>query len=194
MAFSTSYRTMLDRNIRHVYSDVKPELHVPRVNIIHYLDPAKRFHEDQLKPYDKFTTRSMVYVPEYDIQLPRAPAFREMGAVEIKRLVARLSRPIQCQMKDYICHKETNRQMKYMCGDCELNLIPNTVSKKKLDEINERLQRPTTSCSNRIRMRPLHRFDIFEINDSCRKAGTRPNSLLPRRESSDHRPRPLTAL
>jgi hypothetical protein len=49
-----------------------------------------------LKPYDKFTTRSMVYVPEYDIQLPKAPAFREMGAVEIKRLVARLSRPIQC--------------------------------------------------------------------------------------------------
>jgi hypothetical protein len=42
----------------------------------------------------------MVYVPEYDIQLPKAPAFREMGAVEIKRLVARLSRPIQCQMKD----------------------------------------------------------------------------------------------
>ena len=67
------------------------------------------------------------------------------------------------------------------------------LSKKKLDEINERLQRPTTSCSNRIRMRPLQRFDIFEINDSCRKAGTRPNSLLPRRESSEHRPRPLSA-
>lgn len=174
-----------------MYSDTRPEIHLRKANVIPYLDPAKRFHDEQLKTYDKFQARSMVYIPEYDIILPKAPAFREASAAEVKRIVGRLARPIQCQVTDYTCHRETTRQMKDMCGPCELNLTPNIVPKRELENINERLQSPTTSFLNRSRMRPLRKFDIFEINESCKKAGTRPNSMLPRRNSSV-RSRPMT--
>lgn len=187
MAFCTTYRTILDRNIRHVYSERSIHRPVRRTCFVQYLDHTNGYHEEQLKPLDKFTARSSAYIPEYDIIIPKAPAFREMKASEVKRIVGRLSRPIQCQVTDFTCHKEATRQMKDICGPCELNQVPNIVPKKQLSEINERLRRPTTSHSNRMRMRPFERFDIFDINDSCTKAGSRPNSMLPRRDSMKHR-------
>lgn len=183
MSFSTAHRKILDRNIRHIYSDRSLHRPVRRTCFVQYLDHTNGYHDEQLKPLDTFTARSSSYIPEYDIIIPKAPAFRELKASEVKRIVGRLSRPIQCQATDFTCHKEVTRQMKDICGPCELNQVPNIVSKKQLEKINVRLQRPTTSHSNRMRMRPFQKFDIYEINDSCRKVGSRPNSMLPRHGS-----------
>ena len=79
MAFNVTYRSLLDRNIKHLYTTREKTMHrqIPRHRMY-----KSDFLELEIQASERHKKRrmkkkpNMEFVPEFDIEVPRAPAFR----------------------------------------------------------------------------------------------------------------------
>ncbi|XP_012938962.1 trigger factor [Aplysia californica] len=92
MAFSVSYKSMTDRDIKYTYSDQKISFVYPHRTSFR---PLKE--ERPLPPLKKYPRRFYEYYPRFHIGIPRAPAFRGTDPDRVDRIVARICKPIECQ-------------------------------------------------------------------------------------------------
>lgn len=170
MAFSTTHQRILDSNIRHLYSGLPTEKRLRKPGFKHILDPVARAREDQNRTFRRFLDKYLEYNQEYDIEIPRAPAFRLVTRQQADDIVARVSRPTtSCKLKRDICPREHRRQLKDLCADCELNTISRPVSRRQLSEINRRLMTPTIATNVRNSTRPYQEFVLTNVTNACER-------------------------
>jgi hypothetical protein len=170
MAFSTTHQRILDSNIRHLYSGLPTEIRLRKPGFKHILDPVAREREDKNRVTRKFLCRYLEYNPKYDIEIPRAPAFRIVTRQQANAIVERVSRPTtSCKLKRDTCSREHRRQQKDMCADCELNVISRPVSRKEMRDINRRLMTPTIATNVRNSTRPYQDFVLSNVTDACER-------------------------
>lgn len=91
--FCTTYHQINDMNIKHLYSDYKEPIvrrkRMPnRIVAVREQDKLER----QMKRFS-LERRCNEFVPELNISLPRAPAFRGADKEQINEIVKRLYRP-----------------------------------------------------------------------------------------------------
>lgn len=170
MAFSTTHQRILDSNIRHLYSGLPTEIRLRKPGFKHILDPVARAREDQNRTFRRFLDKYLEYNQEYDIEIPRAPAFRLVTRQQADAIVERVSRPTtSCKLKRDICPREHRRQLKDLCADCELNTISRPVSRRQLSEINRRLMTPTIATNVRNSTRPYQEFVLTNVTNACER-------------------------
>lgn len=194
MAFCTSYKDILNRNIRHIYSGLPTEIRFRQLGFNQTIDAAKRIHEQQLRSPERFDIKFLHYIPEEGVFLPKAPAFRSFSARDVDKIVSRLSkgtssRPGTAESVASACPREENRSLKETCAHCQLAAMPDVVSRKRLDDITNRLLKPTVSSAVKTKMRVRHVWELPEVVDPCGKL-TRPisqKSVLARRKYCIHR-------
>lgn len=92
-AFALSFYDLTRENIRHIYCDSKPHIHVtspkPFSKCSQFLDvPLLR----------RFPPRFYDFYPAFNVGLPRAPAFNRMTLAEIREMVKRMGKPTACQL------------------------------------------------------------------------------------------------
>ena len=90
--FATSYNDTLKRDLRHIYSG-RPVSEIPlRTSHCHDgIDLIDRIHMQQTRPrVPTFPTRSLEYLPKYDIYLPKAHGFQKLSRAELDDVIARL--------------------------------------------------------------------------------------------------------
>ncbi|GFO19929.1 hypothetical protein PoB_004643400 [Plakobranchus ocellatus] len=91
MSFCLTFHSILDNNIRHVYSGTPLQLTYRHSSEYPNMDQLRqRKDNQQLK---NAVLRTSEYRSEYRCLIPRAPAFRIMSRHEIEEVVARLTRP-----------------------------------------------------------------------------------------------------
>jgi len=176
MAFCTTYKTILDSNIRNIYSGLPSEIRFRIPSFSPTIDHAKRMHELQLQPPDAFDLRYLVSVPGHNVKIPRAPAFRVFSEAEVNEIVKRVSRPT-CSAKSRreVCKREVERSKKDMCAYCELSRLPDDISKRRVDDITRRLlTTPTISSTIRNNMRDKRRYSLSAVHGPCTKVLVRP--------------------
>lgn len=194
MAFCTSYKDILNRNIRHIYSGLPTEIRFRQLGFNQAIDAPKRIHEQQLRPPERFDIKFLHYHPDEGVYLPKAPAFRSFSARYVDRVVTRLSRgtssrPGTAESVASACPREENRSLKETCAHCQLAAMPDTVSRKRLNDITNRLLKPTVSSAVKTKMRIRQEWELPEVVDPCGKL-TRPvsqGSVLVRRKYCFHR-------
>lgn len=170
MAFSTTHQRILDNNIRHLYSGLPTEIRLRKPGFKHILDPVARAREDQNRVLRRFLDKYLEYNPEYDIEIPRAPAFRIVTKQQANAIVERVSRPTSsCKLRRDICPREHQRQMKDVCADCQLNTLSRPVSRKELCKINRRLLTPTIATNVRNSTRPYQEFVLTNVTNACER-------------------------
>lgn len=91
MAFSLGYASLCDRDIQHLYTsfEIKPP---PKRRARKY-EPVFLEELDSERHQRSLNRRFMEYIPKWEIELPRAPAFRTLDSRYIKRVVKRLTHP-----------------------------------------------------------------------------------------------------
>ena len=100
-AFALSYQGLTGRDIRHIYSYRAREAFV--------LAPRPLGGSSQFLPVPlarRWPPRFYDYYPAFGMGLPRAPAFQRLSALQVQRMLQRLSRPIACQRDPPRRHRE----------------------------------------------------------------------------------------
>lgn len=92
MAFNVTYGNLQDKNIKHLYTTREKTMHknVPRQKLY-----RPEFLELEIQARDRHKKRrerkrrkpNMEFVPEFDIEVPRAPAFRWVNFERKKKMM-----------------------------------------------------------------------------------------------------------
>ncbi|XP_071096390.1 uncharacterized protein [Haliotis cracherodii] len=151
MAFSLSLQTILDSNIRHIYSGKPMNMAYRHSKEYPNMDQLRQQKDNQyLKDY---VLRVSEYRADYHCLVPRAPAFRILSRHEVDDIVERLHQP-RSRKED---KDDQNPQ-----GQGEKQ-----VSKEEMEAITERLYgnvtKATTVRVNQTREAghpPLTRIDV----------------------------------
>lgn len=145
MAFNVTYGSLLDRNINHLYTTRQKTMHriVPRQKFYRpeFLElerQANARHENRSRRKPKL---NMEYVSEFDIEVPRAPAFRTADKSYVDEIVARLNKRSRIKANPRGCwHYQRDSQI--FGWEKELNESPHdTVSNRRMNSIVNRLNK-----------------------------------------------------
>lgn len=138
MAFSLTYQSILDHNIRHIYSGKPAEVsyhHSPQVT--RNSGAVRQTQENPLKR--SYILRTSEFESRFHCFVPRAPAFRVLSRHEVDNIVGRLQSAKTTSPETKDSSKGQLRKSK-------------TVSSEELKNIVERLRKPTQMSI--IRERP----------------------------------------
>lgn len=89
MAFSIGYEGLCEKNIKHIYTSLIIKPPTKRRNLAYKPEFLKEFDRQRRERLNN--RRFMEYLPDHDIELPRAPAFRGVKKGEISEIVKRLT-------------------------------------------------------------------------------------------------------
>lgn len=87
MAFCTTYNTILDNNLKYIYTGVsdtrnlKAPFHFPVI------------HSQKQTSTSKQSTRGLEYSHEHNLYIPKAPAFQVLSKENVDKIVERVYRP-----------------------------------------------------------------------------------------------------
>ncbi|XP_071096919.1 uncharacterized protein [Haliotis cracherodii] len=151
-AFSTSFQTVLENNIRHMYSYTgkRPVHHHHYVHL-----PRVRLPTPNRKRYPR---RFYDFYPEMNIGIPRAPAFREVDQKGMDDIVARLQTRITCQSES------ARRRCREKLGTDRTTTVTKKKSAEEIDDITKRLQRGTKCSKQRHGQRAEANLRLPRIN------------------------------
>ncbi len=154
-AFGTSYQSALDNDIRHMYSSAG------RLPVRKY----HKFYVQRVQPavplWKRYPRRYYDFYPEYDIGIPRAPAFRALKEESLEELVQRLRKPITCQSNS------GRRRCRERLEDEEPYRVPvqtKSMNSEEVDKLTKRLQRKTKCSQNRAELRAGAELQLPPIN------------------------------
>lgn len=174
MAFCTTYKTILDHNIKHLYSGYPTDLRFRKATFPSNFQHARRMPELELHQPDRFQRKHLDYIANYNICLPKAPAFRLFTADGVNDMVKRVSRPTcSAKSKRDICKREAARHLHEVCTFCVLSKMPYKVTKQEMENINKRLLQPTIATTIRNNMRDKRRFSLHDVHVPCEKTFNR---------------------
>ncbi|KAK7505051.1 hypothetical protein BaRGS_00003621 [Batillaria attramentaria] len=159
MAFSLTFRGILDNNIRHVYSGMPVQMSYRHSTEYPNMDQLRQRRENQqLKDY---VLRTSEYQSDYQCLIPRAPAFRLLSRHEVDEIVQRVGRPTASATPRAGATSD-NRAMQQKEKSNPKYMGLRKVSREEMDEIVQRLCRPTTMSTIR-EQRPQHLSAMPEV-------------------------------
>ena len=149
MAFNVTYGQLISHNINHLYTTRQKTMYKnsPRQKLY---NPEFRKLEMQAEERHQRRRRTrrtpnMEFIPEYDISMPRAPAFRTANTEYIDELVQRLSKRSKLKSDPRSCPRYHTDFYEY---DYEEDLdSPRTqMSKKEIRHVVSRLNKRSECC------------------------------------------------
>ncbi|KAK7094650.1 uncharacterized protein [Littorina saxatilis] len=159
MAFSLTFNSILDNNIRHVYAGKPAQMSYRHSSEYPNMDQLRQRRENQqLKDY---VLRTSEYQSDYNCLMPRAPAFRLLSRQEVDDIVTRLQRDTVASTRQDGTSDEKAVQDKQKSNPKYLGL--KKVSQEEMDEITQRLCKPTKMALIRER-RPQHIAPMPEVS------------------------------
>lgn len=93
MAFSMGYRSLCDNDIQHLYTSFEIKPSPKRKPRKYYPGPAYLEKLESERHVREINRPFVEYIPKWDIELPRAPAFRTFDSKHTTRVVKRLTHP-----------------------------------------------------------------------------------------------------
>ena len=93
MAFSMGYRSLCDNDIQHLYTSFESKPSPRRKPRKYEPGPAYQEQLDSERHQREINQPFVEYIPKWDVELPRAPAFRTYDSKHITRVVKRLTKP-----------------------------------------------------------------------------------------------------
>lgn len=126
------------------------------------LDVQKRYHEQQIKPPERFEGKFMELFIGYNTGLPKAPAFkRPKSSTHLRKIVSRVSTPthnIPCKKIDYeersTCPKDRMKnEERERAQSASVGIRPRALSAKELDKSSKRMSTPNKIGRLRYRLR-----------------------------------------
>jgi len=152
MAFSLTFNSILNNNIRHVYSGKPVQMSYRHSSEYPNMDQLRQKRENQhLKDY---VLRTSEYQEGYNCMIPKAPAFRLLSRHEVDDITTRLRKSTVATQRQDGATEEKMLQDKAKAHPKYLGL--KKVSQAELDEITERLQRPTQTAAIRDHQTQSH--------------------------------------
>ena len=92
MAFRYAYDELCDRNIQHLYTYRQEKKPAKRKTTMKY-EPHFLQKLESKRHRSLFDRHFMEYIPKWEIELPRAPAFRTVDSTYMNEVVTRLTHP-----------------------------------------------------------------------------------------------------
>ncbi|KAK3607381.1 hypothetical protein CHS0354_022541 [Potamilus streckersoni] len=170
MAHSVTYQSIVNNNIRNLYSGVQTKVQ-RRTQTIY---PFKRLHDEQKQSSDRFNGNLYEYSIKYKVRLPKAPAFRILSQEEVHEIVHRLSKPnfrrSQHQLESSqpetgtVSQKLKGLPISNNLGSSKLPSSEKSYSKSNLEAITNRVSKATVASDIRAKMRKNVDTPLPELN------------------------------
>lgn len=149
MAFNVTYRNLISSNINHLYTTRQKTMYKnsPRQKL--YNPEFLKLERQAQERHEKRKARkmpNMEYIPEYDMVVPRAPAFRQADSDYIDEMVRRLSRRSTLKSNPRSCPKYHSDFYDYGHEEEDMDTPRTKKSKKEIKGIVDRLSRPIECC------------------------------------------------
>ncbi|XP_041371195.1 uncharacterized protein LOC121384734 [Gigantopelta aegis] len=140
MSFSLTFHSILDHNIRHLYSGTPTNVSYRHSKEYPNMDQLRQQRENQyLKDY---VLRVSEYRSEHKCFIPRAPAFKALSHQEVDEIVTRLSS--QTVASQGISGTSENTTLSDKRSKYPKYQGQKKVSREEMDAIVKRLNKPTT--------------------------------------------------
>ena len=150
MAFNVTYGQLQSQNINHLYTTRQKTMYKnsPRQKLYNPEFRKLEMQAEERHHRRRRTKRApnMEYVPEFDIEVSRAPAFRVANSDYIDELVQRLSRRSQLKSDPRSCPKYRSGFIEYEYEEDELDSPRTQMSKRQVKRMVSRLGRRTECC------------------------------------------------
>ncbi|KAL3858590.1 hypothetical protein ACJMK2_008862 [Sinanodonta woodiana] len=163
MAHSVTYQSIVDNNIRNLYSGVQTKDQRRTRTIYSISTPFKRLLDEHKLSSDRFIGNLYEYSKEYKTRLPKAPAFRILSEDEVHKIVHRLYKPNfrQSQNRFESSQPETETVSESLIGlpipsksgSSKLPSSDRSYSKSHLEAITNRVSKATVASDIRVKMR-----------------------------------------
>ncbi|KAK3607382.1 hypothetical protein CHS0354_022542 [Potamilus streckersoni] len=163
MAFCVTYQCIQNYNIRNLYGGLPTEIKWRTPNFCPVLTPAKRIHDEQRLPPDRFEVKFYEYNREYDIKVPKAPAFQVLSRKEVQEIVDRVYQPIprrQCKRvgsshseEDKSGQRPNGSPTSYQSKSSRSLTSAKSYSQSDLEAITNRVSKATVASDIRVKMR-----------------------------------------
>lgn len=151
MAFNVTYGSLQDRNIKHLYTTREKTMHrnVPRQRLYRseFLELEQQANERSKRRQRRKRTPNMEFVPEFDIEVPRAPAFRSANKAAIDEIVERLTRRPKIKSDPRGCGHYQRGFHEYEWEE-DMSSPRDPVPPRRMNSIVNRLMRPV-GCGRR---------------------------------------------
>ncbi|KAL8620253.1 hypothetical protein ACOMHN_044789 [Nucella lapillus] len=157
MAFSLTFNSILDNNIRHVYSGMPVQMSYRHSSEYPNMDQLRQRRENQ--QLKNFVLRTSEYQSDFNCLIPRAPAFKILSRHEVDEIVSRLQRQTVASTRQDGASESQTVKVKEESNPKYLGL--KKVSKQEMDEITDRVNKPTTMST--IREKPQKPSDMPEV-------------------------------
>lgn len=196
MAFNVTYHRLAEYNIRNLYGGLPEEIRFRQPRYTSPITSAQRHHEQRLLPPKHYDERFYDFHEEFDIRLPRAPAFRILSRQQVDDIVSRLSQATVSsasrRWKPGVCERGVRRSLTPRCSSSLQTTpisprsarslsrtptpSPRPMSRREMDDVTDRLLRPTVSANVRNRMKTLGTYNLRDIQTACVRSGRPPSS------------------
>ena len=174
MAFVVTYHSLAKNNIRNLYGGLPEQLRLRTTMSPSSLSASQRIQEQCRRsgPTERFlNTRYYEYDAVHAIRVPRAPAFRQLSASNVERMVMRLSKPTVSKRRRVsdICEREMKRSFIEGCRKCRAVSARSAPSRQKIDEITLRVSLPTVTTNVRNGLRIDRCKSAQFVREACPK-------------------------
>lgn len=165
MSFCTTYKRILDDNIRNIYSGpIRTADWCLRGKYSKFADIASPKLEDDKNNFQRkrIIYRFLEYLPEYRIYIPRAPAFNEASKSQINDFIQR----------NYHCKRSSNSR----CGSSNSN----TEKRKRFTDeemrvVSARVSKSTVSSEIRNLQTKDPISSLPDIRNACQRREKQPS-------------------
>ncbi|XP_076454725.1 uncharacterized protein LOC143289581 [Babylonia areolata] len=157
MAFSLTFSSILDNNIRHVYSGMPVQMSYRHSSEYPNMDQLRQRRENQ--QLKNFVLRTSEYQSDFNCLIPRAPAFRILSRHEVDDIVKRLQRETVASTRQDGASESRTVKEKEKNNPKYLGL--KKVSQAEIEEITERVNKPTKMST--IREKPRNPSDMPQV-------------------------------
>lgn len=175
MAFVVTYHSLAKNNIRNLYGGLPEQIKLRTMMTPNALTAAQRIQEQCRRsgPTERFLNqRYYEYDFEHSIRVPRAPAFRQLSASDVDRLVERLSKPTVSKRRraSDLCEREVKRSFVEGCRKCRAASAQSVTSRQRVDEITSRVSKPTVTANVRNSLRIDRSRSAQSVRGMCTKS------------------------
>ncbi|XP_060564199.1 uncharacterized protein LOC132723487 [Ruditapes philippinarum] len=164
MAFNVTYGSLQGKNIKHLYTTREKTMHknVPRQKFYRpeFLELEIQARERHRQRKDKKPKVNMEFVPEFDIEVPRAPAFRKANKAYVDEIVSRLTQRPKIKSDPRGCGHYQRGFHEYEWEEEELESPREPVTRRKMNSILDRLMQPC-GCGRRHQSPDLREEDYL---------------------------------
>lgn len=151
MAFNVTYGNLQEKNIKHLYTTREKTMHkkIPRQKFYRpeFLELEIQAKERFRKRRQKRKNPNMEFIPEFNIEVPRAPAFRVADKTYVDEMVARLTQRPKIKSDPRGCGHYQRGFHEYEWEE-DFDSPREPVSRRKMHSILDRLTKPA-GCGRR---------------------------------------------